>query len=114
MENSPLYECGETAGPIGIRRLVRENDLSVNDLILPVFVTEGTAIVEAVPSMPGVNRYSVDRLVDFAGRAAGLGIPAIAIFPVTPAHRKTQDGDEAFNPENLICSGNACRQNCWP
>jgi porphobilinogen synthase len=85
------------------RRLVRENDLSVNDLILPVFVTEGAGIIEEVPSMPGVNRYSVDRLVDFAGRAAALGIPAIAIFPVTPADRKTQDGDESFNPENLIC-----------
>lgn len=86
-----------------IRRLVREHNLSVNDLILPVFVTEGVDVVEAVPSMPGVNRYSVDRLVDFVGRAAGLAIPAIAIFPVTPAEKKTQDGDEAFNPENLIC-----------
>ena len=86
-----------------IRRLVRENDLSVDDLILPVFVMEGVDVVEAVPSMPGVNRYSIDLLVDFVGGAARLGIPAVAIFPVTPAEKKTRDGDEAFNPENLIC-----------
>ena len=86
-----------------IRRLVRENHLSVDDLILPVFVTEGSGVVEPVASMPGVNRYSVDRLVDFVGRAVELGIPAVAIFPVTPTEKKTADGDEAFNPENLIC-----------
>ncbi|MCP4783117.1 MAG: porphobilinogen synthase [Fuerstiella sp.] len=85
------------------RRLVRENHLSVDDLILPVFVTEGTGVVEAVASMPGVNRYSVDRLVEYVGRAAKPGIPAVAIFPVTPSEKKTADGDEAFNPENLIC-----------
>ncbi len=85
------------------RRLVRENHLTVDDLILPVFVTEGTGVVEAVASMPGVNRYSVERLVEYVGRAAELGIPAVAIFPVTPAEKKTADGDEAFNPENLIC-----------
>ncbi len=86
-----------------VRRLVSENDLSVDDLILPVFVTEGAGVVEAVPSMPDVNRYSIDLLVNFVGKAAALGIPAIAIFPVTPVEKKTQDGDEAFNPENLIC-----------
>ncbi|MEO2014569.1 MAG: porphobilinogen synthase [Fuerstiella sp.] len=85
------------------RRLVRENHLTVDDLILPVFVTEDTGVVEAVASMPGVNRYSVERLVEYVGRAAELGIPAVAIFSVTPAEKKTADGDEAFNPENLIC-----------
>ena len=86
------------------RRMVRENSLSVNDLILPVFVKDGSGICEPVGSMPGVNRYSVDTLVDFVGQAAALRIPAIAIFPVTAAEAKSEDGDEALNPDNLICS----------
>jgi len=84
------------------RRLVREHQLSVNDLILPVFVREGDNVVEPIISMPGVNRYSLDTLVDVVGRAADLGIPAIAVFPVTPADCKTEDGEEALNPDNLI------------
>ena len=85
------------------RRLVRECSLSVNDLILPTFVTEGTGVTEPVASMPGVNRYSIDTLLPFVAEAVELGIPALAIFPVTPAEKKTEDGDEAWNPENLIC-----------
>ena len=85
------------------RRLVREHELSVNDLIWPVFVVEGTGQRVAVSSMPGVERYSVDVLVEEAARAEGLGIPALAIFPVTSQERKTEDGSEAWNPENLIC-----------
>jgi porphobilinogen synthase len=85
------------------RRLVREHELSVNDLIWPVFVVEGTGRRVPVASMPGVERYSVDVLVEEAARAESLGIPALAIFPVTPQERKTEDGGEAWNPENLIC-----------
>jgi len=85
------------------RRLVREHELSVNDLIWPVFVVEGEGRRVPVVSMPGVERYSVDVLVEQAARAESLGIPALAIFPVTPGDRKTEDGSEAWNPENLIC-----------
>lgn len=85
------------------RRLVRENQITTDDLILPLFVREGTGEVEPVASMPGVSRYSVDRLVDVVREAAGAGIPAIAIFPVTPVSAKSEDGDEAVNPDNLIC-----------
>ena len=85
------------------RRLVRENQLSVNDLIWPVFVVEGTGQEIPVASMPGVTRFSIDRLVDEVRQAADLGIPAIAIFPVTPQEKKTPDGEESANPENLIC-----------
>ena len=85
------------------RRLVREHELSVNDLIWPVFVVEGQCQRVPVSSMPGVERYSVDVLVEEAARAEALGIPALAIFPVTPQGRKSEDGEEAWNPENLIC-----------
>ena len=85
------------------RRLVREHELSVNDLIWPVFVVEGVGRRVPVASMPGVERYSVDVLVERAAYAESLGIPALAIFPVTPGDRKTEDGSEAWNPENLIC-----------
>lgn len=85
------------------RRLVREHELSVNDLIWPVFVVEGVGRRVPVVSMPGVERYSVDVLVERAAYAESLGIPALAIFPVTPGDCKTEDGSEAWNPENLIC-----------
>ena len=85
------------------RRLVAETKLSVDDLIWPVFVREGTAETEPVPSMPGVVRYTVDRLVDAVGEAAALGIPAIAIFPVVPAERKSEEAEEAYNPDNIAC-----------
>lgn len=85
------------------RRLVRENLLTVNDLIWPVFVVEGTRQEIPVASMPGVRRYSIDVLVEKVAGAAQLGIPAIAIFPVTPQEKKTPDGEESCNPDNLIC-----------
>jgi porphobilinogen synthase len=77
--------------------------LSVNDLIWPVFVVEGAGQQIPVASMPGVVRYSVDVFVEEAARAQELGIPAIAIFPVTPSDRKSPDGEESCNPENLMC-----------
>ncbi|MFC7734301.1 porphobilinogen synthase [Roseomonas sp. GCM10028921] len=85
------------------RRLVAENRLSVDDLIWPVFVTEGQSRREAVASMPGVDRVTLDLLSDHVGPAVELGIPAVALFPVTPVSRKDAEGSEAKNPENLMC-----------
>ena len=84
------------------RRLVRETGLSVDDLILPVFVIEGTDQSEAVSSMPGVNRLSIDLLVQEACDIAALGIPAIALFPVIGQEKKSLTAEEAFNPEGLV------------
>ncbi len=83
------------------RRLMREHTLTVDDLIYPVFVLEGSNQTEAVPSMPGVERKSIDLLVEEARELAELGIPAMALFPVTPADVKTLDGREAWNPDGL-------------
>ena len=85
------------------RRLVAENRLTVDDLIWPVFVQEGSRKATPVPSMPGVARLSIDRLVDAVSDAKDLGIPAIAVFPVIDERLKTPDGDEAANPDNLVC-----------
>ena len=86
------------------RRLVAENRLSVDDLIWPVFVHDGTDKRTPVPSMPGVERLSVDLLPAAVSEAAELGIPAIALFPATDPAKKSPDGDEALNPENLVCN----------
>jgi porphobilinogen synthase len=85
------------------RRMVRETSLSVDNLIWPVFVVEGSGQRVPVASMPGVERYSVDVFVEQAAEAERLGIPAIAIFPATPPQLRSPDGEEAFNPDNLIC-----------
>jgi len=85
------------------RRLVAENVLTVDDLIWPVFVHDGPEAEVAISSMPGVARLSIDRLVREAEAAAALGIPAIAVFPVVEPALKTEDGDEAVNPNNLVC-----------
>jgi porphobilinogen synthase len=84
------------------RRLMRENALAVDDLIYPVFVLDGTSRSEKVPSMPGVERVTVDRLLPVAEECVKLGIPVLALFPVVEAQLKTPDGREAFNPEGLI------------
>ena len=83
------------------RRMVRESRLSADDLIWPVFVLEGTNKRQAVKSMPGVERLSIDLLVKEAREAYKLGIPAIALFPVVPQSKKSLDAIEAFNPEGL-------------
>lgn len=83
------------------RRLVRENRLSVDDLILPVFVLDGENRREAVPSMPGVERLSIDLLLKEAETWVELGIPALALFPVTPTEKKSLDAAEAWNPEGI-------------
>jgi len=85
------------------RRLVAEVTLSVSDLIWPLFVREGQARREAVASMPGVERLSIDLLVEAAAQAVSLGIPAIAVFPVVEAAKKTAEAEEAVNRDNLIC-----------
>ncbi len=85
------------------RRLVAENSLSLDDLIWPVFVTEGEAATSEIASMPGVKRVSLDRLAAHVAPAARLGIPAIALFPVTPLGKRDEDGTESANPDNLIC-----------
>ena len=84
-----------------IRRLVAENRLHASDLIWPVFVQEGAGARETLPSMPGVERLSIEALIDSAGEAAQLGVPAIAIFPVVPPALKGEDGAEACRPDNL-------------
>ena len=85
------------------RDLVRENSLQVSDLIWPLFVIEGKETTVPVPSMPGVERHTVDRLVRKAEQAAELGIPVIALFPNTPSSLRSADAREAFNPDNLVC-----------
>jgi porphobilinogen synthase len=85
------------------RRMVAENTLSPADLIWPVFIIEGEKTREPVGSMPGVERLSLDLLVEAAREAAALGIPAIALFPRIDPAKKTDDGREAANPDNLVC-----------
>ena len=84
-----------------LRRLAQENVLTVNDLIWPIFIREGVGLEEAIPSMPGVKRLSIDLAVKAAEQAASLGIPAIGLFPYTDPSVKTEACAEAWNPENL-------------
>jgi porphobilinogen synthase len=86
------------------RRLVAENTLTVNDLIWPIFIIEGQGQRVPVSSMPGVDRVTLDLLAAHVEPAARLGIPAIALFPATPAGKKDAEGTESGNPDNLICS----------
>ncbi|MDP6184222.1 MAG: porphobilinogen synthase [Gammaproteobacteria bacterium] len=85
------------------RRMVRENQLSPDDLILPLFVCDGTDTAETIQTMPGVVRRSVDLLPTAVGEAKSLGIPAVAIFPAIDPSLKSPKGEEAWNPNNLVC-----------
>ncbi|MBI1239317.1 MAG: porphobilinogen synthase [Alphaproteobacteria bacterium] len=85
------------------RRLVRENALTPADLIWPLFLTEGTGERTPIPSMPGVFRLSRDAAIADAKEARALGIPVVALFPYSDASRRTPDGAEALNPDNLVC-----------
>ena len=85
------------------RALIAENTLTASDLIWPIFIIEGKDKSEAVPSMPGVHRLSIDLAVKAAKEAASLGIPVIALFPNTNPKLRTEDGREALNAENLVC-----------
>ncbi|MFU8882470.1 MAG: porphobilinogen synthase [Rhodobacterales bacterium] len=97
----PATRFRRTRQSPAIRALTQENTLSVGNLIWPVFVRDGDGVEEPVPSMPGVMRRSVDRVVEAAREAADLGIPAICLFPYTDPAKKTPDCAEAWNPDNL-------------
>lgn len=96
------------------RRMMRENQLSPDDLIYPVFVIDGQKKREPVPSMPGVERVSIDELLKDADEAFKLGIPAVALFPVTPADRKSLDASEAYNQEALAQRAIRALKNALP
>jgi len=83
------------------RRLMSESALTINDLIYPLFVLEGKGQRQSVASMPGVERVSIDELLKEAAEVVALGIPAVALFPVTPQEAKSEDACEAYNPEGL-------------
>jgi porphobilinogen synthase len=89
------------------RRLVRENTVTVDDLIWPLFVREGSGVIEPIASMPGVSRLSVDEVVKAAQVAAEAGIPVIALFPYTNPALRNEQGSEALNGHNLVCQ--VCR-----
>ncbi|GLS25606.1 porphobilinogen synthase [Marinibactrum halimedae] len=96
------------------RRLMRENTLTTNDLIYPVFVLEGTQRREPVVSMPGVERMSIDLLVEAASRWVELGIPMLAVFPVTPLELKSELAEEAYNPDGLAQRAVAALKEAYP
>ena len=85
------------------RNLVSETNLSVNDLILPLFITEGKKITQNIKSLPSVQRYSIDMLLKKVEEVASFNIPAISIFPYIEKKLKTFDGKEALNKNNLVC-----------
>ena len=85
------------------RKLVQENSLSCNDLVYPIFLTEGKNKKIPVKSMPNVNRYSIDRLGEIVNKAVKSNIPMIALFPSTPNNKKNKFGKEALNEDNLVC-----------
>ncbi|QDS98742.1 porphobilinogen synthase [Adhaeretor mobilis] len=85
------------------RQLVSEQQLSASDLIWPLFIREGESQRESIPSMPGVERISIDLLVEAVGEAVDLGLPAVALFPATDPALKTPECEEAINPGNLVC-----------
>ena len=103
MAEFPTTRLRRTRRTPWLRRLVAENKLSADDLIWPVFVVEGENQRQPVPSMPGVERLSIDLLGPALNQAADLGIPAVALFPFTDEKRKTPDAREAYNPDNLVC-----------
>ena len=86
-----------------IRRLVAENSLSVNDLILPIFIREGKNKIEPIKSMPGINRYTVDKVNQIVEKACKVKIPLVALFPYTQNNKKNNNGTESLNENNLVC-----------
>ena len=96
------------------RRLVSENALSTDDLIWPIFLMEGMDRESAVNSMPGVVRVTVDRVAKHVEPAVQLGIPAVALFPMTPRDKRDEEGTEALNPENLVCRASRALKRAFP
>ncbi len=99
----PYTRLRRTRATVWSRAMHRENQLQPSDLIWPLFVTDGTGIEEPVPTLPGVSRWSADLIADRAREAVELGIPCVALFPHTQADRRTENGEEALNPDNLMC-----------
>ena len=109
----PATRLRRTRASAWSRALHRETILTPADLIWPLFVTEGTGVEEPVGSLPGVSRWSVDLLAARAKEAVALGIPCLALFPNTQAERRSEDGREALNPDNLMCRAiRAIKQAC--
>jgi porphobilinogen synthase len=99
----PNLRLRRTRSSTWSRAMHRETILTPADLIWPLFVTDGTGVEEAIVSLPGVSRWSVDLIAARAKEAAGLGIPCLALFPHTQPDRRSEDGAEALNPDNLMC-----------
>ncbi len=97
-----------------LRNLISENNISQNDLILPIFVREGKNKIEPIKTMPDVNRYSVDKLPSILKKVKSLKIPMVALFPYTPNNKKNKEGSEALNPNNLICRSLRLIKNKFP
>lgn len=96
------------------RRLVQEHQLSASDLIYPVFVLDGDASSEAIPSMPGVWRKNLDRVLEDAGQCVALGIPALALFPVIDVALKSADAAQAYHPDGLVPRAVRAIKAAWP
>ncbi|MBK8374892.1 porphobilinogen synthase [Sphingorhabdus sp.] len=103
-QNYPAARLRRSRATGWSRAMVRENRLDPSDLIWPLFVTDGKAVEEPIASLPGVSRWSVDLIVERAADAIAAGIPCIALFPNTQTERRSDDGAEALNPDNLMCT----------
>ncbi|MFN3990244.1 MAG: porphobilinogen synthase [Erythrobacter sp.] len=99
----PLTRLRRTRARAWSRSLHRENLLTPADLIWPLFITSGEGVEEPIASLPGVSRWSVDLIAQRATEAVALGIPVVALFPNTPHELRSADGEEAHNPDNLMC-----------
>ncbi|MFT9048301.1 porphobilinogen synthase [Gluconobacter cerinus] len=110
----PLFRPRRNRHDAFTRRLVQENRLHVDDLIWPIFVCEGENQRQKVSSMPGVERVSLDNLVEHVRLAVELGIPAVAIFPITPVELRDATGTEALNPDNLMCRASRVIKEAFP
>ena len=103
MTSYPLTRLRRTRSTAWSRAMHREVLVTPADLIWPLFVTEGAGVEDPITSLPGVSRWSVDGIVARAKEAVALGIPCLALFPNTQADRRSEDGKEALNPDNLMC-----------
>ncbi len=113
MSSYPATRLRRTRASAWSRALHRETMLTPADLIWPLFVTEGSGVEEPIASLPGVSRWSVDLIAARAKEAAALGIPCLTLFPNTQPERRSEDGAEALNPDNLMCRAiRAIKQAC--